>query len=120
MANFTDNTTQLQNLLAKVNALPEAGSGGGSVETCTVTISMDSNPGSLLGINESGVFDIFPEQVSNSTVYEATINIYKNSMLIIYNVSLGVPVTSDGITLIKKMSYPAAVFHVCSSGSIYT
>ena len=30
MANFTNNTTQLQNLLEKVNALPEAGSGGGS------------------------------------------------------------------------------------------
>ena len=27
MANFTDNTTQLQNLLAKVDALPEAGNG---------------------------------------------------------------------------------------------
>lgn len=29
MANFTNNTTQLQNLLEKVNALPEAGSEGG-------------------------------------------------------------------------------------------
>ena len=36
MANFTNNTTQLQNLLAKVNALPEAGSGGGSLETGTL------------------------------------------------------------------------------------
>ena len=39
---LTSNNTELQNILAAVNALPEAGSGGGSsgggVETCTVTL----------------------------------------------------------------------------------
>ena len=40
MANFTNNTTQLQSLLEKVNALPDAGSGG-SVETCTVTFNLE-------------------------------------------------------------------------------
>lgn len=40
MANFTNNTTQLQNLLVKVNELPEAGSGGSTAapENCTVTL----------------------------------------------------------------------------------
>ena len=37
MVNFMNNTTQLQNLLEKVNALPKAGSGGG-VETCSIRI----------------------------------------------------------------------------------
>lgn len=41
MANFTNNTTQLQNLLAKVNALPNAGGGGGdstTPETHTIVV----------------------------------------------------------------------------------
>ena len=33
------NNTNLQALIDKANALPEAGSGGGSVETCTVTMT---------------------------------------------------------------------------------
>lgn len=37
---ISTNTTDLQALLEKINALPEAGSGsGGSVETCDVTIT---------------------------------------------------------------------------------
>lgn len=50
MANFTDNTTQLQSLLEKVNALPEAGSGGSggvAVKTCKLeSIVMGSTTGS--------------------------------------------------------------------------
>lgn len=38
MSNLNNNTTQLESLLAKVNALPEAG--GVSMETCTVQISI--------------------------------------------------------------------------------
>ena len=33
-----NNTSELRNILTAVNALPEAGEGGGNVETCTVTI----------------------------------------------------------------------------------
>lgn len=39
MSKLTTNTADLQAILDKVNALPNAGSGGGSVETCTVTIT---------------------------------------------------------------------------------
>lgn len=35
-----DNTTALQEILETVNALPEAGSGGASVETCDITITI--------------------------------------------------------------------------------
>ena len=34
------NNTNLQALIDKANALPEAGSGGGGVETCTVTLTV--------------------------------------------------------------------------------
>ena len=36
------NNSNLQSLIDKANALPNAGSGSGSVETCTVTITTDS------------------------------------------------------------------------------
>ena len=37
------NNTNLQALIDKANALPDAGgSGGGSVETCTITVMLDS------------------------------------------------------------------------------
>lgn len=39
MSQLTTNTTSLQAILDTVNALPEVGSGGGSVETCTVTVA---------------------------------------------------------------------------------
>lgn len=38
MANFTNNTTQLQSLLAKVNALPMVGSGGLDTSDATATV----------------------------------------------------------------------------------
>ena len=43
MANLTSNTASLQEILAKVNALPEAGGGGGPSGggTATVTITSD-------------------------------------------------------------------------------
>lgn len=39
MSNLTNNTAELRDILAAVNALPDAGSGG-NVETCTVTINI--------------------------------------------------------------------------------
>lgn len=63
MANFTNNTTQLQNLLAKVNALPEAGSGGGasggSVDTCTVTIITELK--AMSGVIPNGIIPIIDD-----------------------------------------------------------
>lgn len=43
MSNLSKNTTDLQAILDAVNALPDAGGGsggGGSVETCDVTVSL--------------------------------------------------------------------------------
>lgn len=46
MSQLDTNTTNLQSILETINALPEAGSGGGggSVETCTVT-AIKEGPG---------------------------------------------------------------------------
>lgn len=52
MSQLTNNTTNLQAILDAVNALPEAGSGGGgaSVETCSVTLNVVDEFGMGLGI----------------------------------------------------------------------
>lgn len=51
------NNTNLQALISKANALPNAGSGsgGGSLETCTVTITLGSTAGNLGGIGYTSV-----------------------------------------------------------------
>lgn len=73
MSKLEQNTTALDEVLAMVNALPDAGSGGGGVETCTVTLasggmaarmyftSVDSNGGIM------GVFERTP-YLSDATV----------------------------------------------------
>ena len=42
MSQLERNTTTMQTILATVNALPEAGSGGASIETCTVTVECNA------------------------------------------------------------------------------
>lgn len=44
MSNLNNNTTQLEALLAKVNALPDAGSGGGGSSGGTVTVLVSGIP----------------------------------------------------------------------------
>lgn len=57
---ITSHNALIDQAIAKANALPDAGSGGGaSIETCTVTVTMD-NAGqgfSVFGTNENGAFE---------------------------------------------------------------
>lgn len=50
MSNLSKNTTDLQAILAAVNALPDAGggSGGASVETCSVTLTCSDGNATVL------------------------------------------------------------------------
>lgn len=87
------NNTNLQELINKANALPDAGSGGsggGSVEMCTLTIYADSP---MMGNEEIWYSDgsstpkdiIFPEFGDSTTV-----NVVKNSIIfadVLLNVS---------------------------------
>lgn len=47
-SDLQSNNTDLQSILDTINSLPEAGSGGGSVETCTVTITSNDGSASVL------------------------------------------------------------------------
>ena len=58
MSQLSTNTTSLQAILDAVNALPEAGegSGGGTVETCTVITKSGSACGASVTCYENGEF----------------------------------------------------------------
>lgn len=81
---LTSNTTSLQDILAAVNALPEAGSGGGSsMETCTVTFSarsMMSEDGTEICYYLAGSMQT--QSVDWSTL--PTITVIKGSIITIY------------------------------------
>lgn len=81
---LTSNTTSLQDILAAVNALPDAGSGGGaSVETCTVTFgfrSLMSEDGTEICHYLDGSMQ--PQSVDWSTL--PTITTIKGSIITLY------------------------------------
>ena len=60
---LSGNTEKINELISKINALPEAGSGGGSgggVETCTVTVSSKNAISRLYAtVYTGGAFDVF-------------------------------------------------------------
>jgi hypothetical protein len=66
--------TRLQNLIDTANSLPDAGSGGGAVETCTVTIEFLDN---LQAINTYDLgFTVYEnDKIVTKTVHEATTQI---------------------------------------------
>ena len=71
MSKLEQNTTALDEVLAMVNALPDAGGGGGGVETCTVTITQSGNSNISLcaTIIENGQITTYGEYlVSGSTL----------------------------------------------------
>lgn len=96
MSNLSKNTTDLQAILAAVNALPEAGSGGGaSVETCTVTISVETTNAQYIACVavyttfENGIMSVTytTPSISNATTPQVTLqNVVRNSMLAVYTV----------------------------------
>ena len=75
------NNTNLQALIAKANALPSAGSGGssggGSLETCTVTITGLADPDTYIHyIDDNFIYHV--ELLITNTSY----NILKNSLFL--------------------------------------
>lgn len=94
MSQLDANTTNLQSILDAINALPEAGigGGGGSVETCTVTITqewgMNDDPDFLhlyvpyYNVQSDGSIQTGYEYFTSANDYEAqhsvTFTAYKN------------------------------------------
>lgn len=68
MSNLNNNTAQLEDLLAKVNALPDAGSGGSSGGTVTVLVSGKPEPEACIYYID-GDFNLCTELLQNEKTY---------------------------------------------------
>ena len=93
------NNTNLQALIDKANALPDAGGSGGSVETCTVTFIGVSI---LLTLNDDVNASGGDRLSSNGATGARTI--VKGAKLLIPDYASGFPVTitpADAVTFIK-------------------
>lgn len=91
------NNTNLQACIDKANALPEAGSGGGgSVETCTVTINSEEEDNiiDIMYLSNTGIEETYMDGVNTLSV-EAK----KDSIIVVYgeNINDYNSITTNGI-----------------------
>ena len=85
LASYSDRVAALINI---ANSLPEAGSGGASIETCTVTFSRETNRNCyIIYQSDSGVSIIEQEQSSNSISY--TVTCLCGSLIVLGNTGTG-------------------------------
>lgn len=110
MSKLEQNSTSLDEVLAMVNALPDAGGGGGggaSVETCTVTVTstqgmysagyteysdgtLDAKSPSVWNAMSLNMENVVVGSMVSVTVYSTTtLNIVTNNATMISNVSVG-------------------------------
>ena len=98
MTQLNENTTSLQEILEAVNNLPEAGGGGGALETCQVTITSNGRAQISYAseLTEAGKHraETFTGTrtltvVKNTTIFFSTVpslsDVFKYSFLCIYN-----------------------------------
>ena len=110
------NNTNLQALIDKANALPDAGSGGGaSVETCTVTISGNySHINTLVGTTRDGACGYGGAVSQITTTYE----FLKNSFIAVvltsgkYSLSL----ESDALTFVMGTEASSPTYYIMITG----
>ena len=122
MSQLTTNTASLQEILATVNALPEAGSGGTAIETCTVTMTIPYTKmqlgstyrhvaavSNIISLNGNYTIDqkLISSPMGSSTSItpsplEYTIEVVKNSMVCFFisNSEVVFSTTGDVITLL--------------------
>lgn len=107
---LSGNTEKINALISAINALPEAGSGGGSggsVETCTVTLKIGSIPSPGVGIGtvyfvqaDESHAEINIDLLSSA----ATIEVLQNSIVAL-DVSLEGLSTTNCELLFKEPTY---------------
>jgi hypothetical protein len=101
------NNINLQNLITKANNLPDAGSGGGSVETCTLILNGEG-PGfsdaAIYYLNSSNalIADTFPN-FNESKTY----TILKNSIIVFYGLK---PMNYGELTILVSEGPTAACY----------
>ena len=106
------NNANLQSLINKANALPDAGSGGGSIETCTVTITEFSNNIHAYCYTAFENNVLTPKGDTSSITSPLTLNnVVCGSAIFVSNgyYMNGVTV-GGGVEIVDPMSYQGATF----------
>jgi hypothetical protein len=127
MSNLNNNTVQLEALLAKVNALPEAGggggSGGGSAETCTVTLNVfdDNGSGGYLYYTD-GNGELIASHIDAFGTYNDSITMQKGLLVLagIASSQFQRYLTMSGDIHLLEQEGWTVIFNVQSDGSIST
>lgn len=104
-----DNTTALQSILATVNELPEAGSGGVTVQTATGSFTGKGTPGEIANINCGFAPDVLFVHLSDG--YTEGGVPYLNDMAINFS-ALATGSKARGVTTIGE-GYDDTLRYVC-------
>ena len=88
------NNINLQTLIGKANALPDAGSGGSAIETCTITISTLPQPDTSLYYVDGSMNFCKADNIMKGNSFTAL----KNSIIIVTSNDINV----SGTTLKSK------------------
>ena len=119
MSQLTQNTADLDALIAKANALPDAGSGGGgAVETCTVTVTFT---GVVAGYGSAGLATIEFSQVASGALTHRTNGISQDT-IIITDVPIGtiliIKTNDDMSGFGAALTYQGCELETLSAGTI--
>lgn len=115
------NNTDLQAILATINSLPEAGSGGGggSLETCAVTVVRENYTYGTYVTYENG--EIVTNTLSGGSSTVTLENVLCNSSVVLNVMSGGVKITGDAVLLTSDILADYVTYYnvvVCKSGNI--
>ena len=104
MSNLENNTASLQALLDKINALPEAGSGGtnsGDVKTCEITIEhntqsvLNPNPQIYISYSAFDSNEVLSDTIQLGYGETITINSIINSIITLTSVEVSFDVNAN-------------------------
>lgn len=118
-AETAEYTSLLTDLETAIDALPDAGSGGGgAVETCNVHIVAENSIPFFMWTDGSNYYDEMGTPGDTGINYIADLRVAKNTVFVIYNASYSNIAATGEITLAKQMMYPCNLFYVSGDGSI--
>lgn len=117
--------TRLSALVETAESLPDAGTGGGGVETCTVTIVEPQSGVSLLlyitrnyenGVFSAKIWDTRKETITYPFILE---NVPRNSLIVMeYSQRAYKPTITGGVEFMGNGTYGEMVYLVTSDGTV--
>lgn len=115
------NTATMEAILAAVNDLPSGG-GGGSVESCTVTVNWSMTVYSISYQSLDGPVYVSQDEFTSSTGSMTFENVVKNSILTVFGINFMPNITVTGGVLVlgyhTQVTQKSFAISVTDSGTI--